>query len=118
MQVPIPYVADDRAGRRLSLVYAADIARAVVHVLGSSPPQSSPTQNLAVNLASPETWTFMEIMEAIARELDVAPRSLRYALNATTDFPSVKRVSKRASVLIFRVDWQYVVLYPRLMCSI
>ncbi len=93
--MPIPYVADDRAGRRLSLVYAADIARAVVRVLRSSPAPGSPTRNLAVNLAWTETWTFMEIMGAIARELRVPPQSLRYALNATTDFPSVKRVSVR-----------------------
>lgn len=93
IHVPLPFVADDRAGRRLSLVYAADIARAVVRLLGSSPVEGSPTRNLAVNLAcTEEPWTFMEIMGAIARELGVPPRSLRYALNATTDVPSVKRV--------------------------
>lgn len=102
--MPIPYVVDDRAGRRLSLVYAADIARAVVRVLGSSPAEGSPTRNLAVNLASPETWTFMEIMGAMAQELGVAPRSLRYALNATTDFPSVKRVGK--ALRFWWADWR------------
>lgn len=35
----------------------------------------------------------MEIMGGIAQKLGVSPRSLHYALNATTDFPSVKRVS-------------------------
>jgi hypothetical protein len=101
IQVPIPYVADDHAGRRLSLVYAADIARAIVRVLGASPPW-----NLAVNLACTETWTFMEIMAAIAQELGVPPSSLRYALNATTDFPSVKRGPVSVSRAQAALGWE------------
>lgn len=95
--MPIPYVPDDRAGRRLSLVYAADIAQAVLRILRAPPAESrSPMQNRAVNLACTESspWTFTEVMGAIAQELGVPPGSLRYALNATTDFPSVKRVGQ------------------------
>lgn len=116
-QVPVPCVQEDRDGRRMSLVYVRDVARAILEVLASDIDHDSDkgerqdlsVRNTALNLAHHEAWTFPQIMESIAREVAKsnaaavssasspppsasAPlSSLLFALNRTTDFPSVKK---------------------------
>jgi nucleoside-diphosphate-sugar epimerase len=119
-QVPVPYVQEDRDGRRMSLVYVKDVARAILQVLTSDDKHDSNmskrkalVKNTALNLANDETWTFPEIMECIALEVaentsaSPQPPSLRspllFALNMTTDFPSVKKgpiLTTRARALL------------------
>jgi len=107
-QVPVPYVQEDRDGRQMSLVYVKDVARAILQVLANGDEHDSnmskrkaSVKNTALNLAHYETWTFPQIMECIAQEVaenmsaSSQPPQLRFpllfALNRTTDFPSVKR---------------------------
>ena len=85
--VPIPCVQADKDGRRLSLVYVGDVARAVVQLLARGDEDQT---NVALNLAHHETWTFSEVMGSMAHALG-NPQPLRFALNGTTDFPSVKK---------------------------
>jgi nucleoside-diphosphate-sugar epimerase len=110
-QVPVPCVQEDRDGRRMSLVYVKDVAGAILQVLASDHDsdkgkRKASVKNTALNLAHHETWTFLRIMENIAQEVaksnaaalssassppPSAPSPLLFALNRTTDFPSVKK---------------------------
>jgi len=125
-QVPLPCVQVDRDGRRMSLVYVKDVARAILQVLAiddgdqsdMSSERKASVKNTALNMAHHETWTFPQIMNSIAEEVAKSsaaalssqsslppspPSPLLFALNRTTDFPSVKNgpvSTLRARVLL------------------
>lgn len=91
LQSPIPLVETDEEGRKMSWVYVGDIARAVVWLLSDA--NQGAVVDTAVNIASDEQITFKEMMRDIADELGLRGE-IAYAINATTDLPSVKLVSE------------------------
>ncbi|TFJ88087.1 hypothetical protein NSK_000441 [Nannochloropsis salina CCMP1776] len=116
IHVPLPYVREDRDGREMSLVYVKDVARVIVSLISghdgafvhrrgaNMSDRALIVKNVAINVADHRARTFVQIMEDIAKTLATSrssqwptsssstmPSPLVFALNATTDFPSVKR---------------------------